>query len=237
MPINVLYAKKAYPLIFQSGTVRNFWRKKNNLIIMDSNKADFGKSNNTGALTGSAGYKFITVFVIGLVTFFLGATGGYLWGSNAFSRQFRTESLPMEDEVTFVPTSVPQPSPTPAIPIEKNQQTGSYRIKAVNLQFHLPPELENTGRLYGYDNYAEKGSLFCVELKPGSLGLIPQVFAGSGCFPNDDIKLIFGGVSPDFEAGREGGFMDHHGYVIKDGKYFAKFTMDRLSEIPQEQVR
>lgn len=84
--------------------------------------------------------------------------------------------------------------------------------------------------------YGEKGFAYCINFERNSLlGFLDRkAFAGAaGCYSPD---TGMGGLSPDFEAGRSGGFHDTNGYYIKEGSVIYKFAGDKDFEVPKELV-
>lgn len=177
----------------------------------------------------------IMLIIGGLVLLIVGVLSGYMFGTRATKS---TNQLSTPPTSTQTQTTQNEPSPTtqnnPTVPSSGKL----FTITAINLQFELPTQLVSLGKLHEKLEKGSTGTLFCVKLYPNKVGLIPVAYAGgTECYPSGDDKFVLGGTSKDYEAGREGTFMDRSGYTVQDGKYFAKFTLNRLEEIPSDLVR
>lgn len=126
------------------------------------------------------------------------------------------------------------PTPTEQSNVTSNWKT--YSLKTVDLEFKLPPVFNSYGEMKEEIKPGEKGTQLCMTFaKKTSFFLVKPVFArDSFCSVN---YLGFVTVSPDYEAGRGGGFTDLLGFTIENGKYFARQNLDRKFEIPSNLVK
>lgn len=153
-----------------------------------------------------------------LVLLVVGFTGGYIFRSKS------EKQLPY----TSQPAVTEQPNGT------SNWLT--YSLKTVDLEFKLPPIFNSYGEMKEEIKPGEKGTQLCMTFaKKTSFILVKPIFAGGGfCMIN---YFGFGTVSPDYEAGREGGFTDLLGFTIENGKYYFRQNFNRKFEIPSNLVK
>ncbi len=177
----------------------------------------------------------------------LAVIGGVTIGAFYLGQQINKPIKPSQQPPASSPTQQQALSPTPASKADANHTpSGSvatanwkmYTIKAVKLQLKLPPQLTKEGDLQESLENGQQGTLFCSKIKAKSLSLITSVFAGgSNCYPVGNDKFVLGGISKDYAAGREGIFVDHSGYSVRDGKYYVKFTLNKEDEFSSDEAK
>jgi len=137
----------------------------------------------------------------------------------------------IKNKTVSTPTNSVQPSSSPSTsllpsPSPVSEPTNgpisswkSYTIKIVGLTFKLPPELAPTS-----------GNM-TIQTIPGEKGI--SFIASSDKTSNFKI----GTTSVDFEAGREGTFLDLQGYSFANGKYSANFVLGQSFILPNELIK
>lgn len=175
-------------------------------------------------------YWMISTVVLILLA--VGFTGGYFFKSKSGKGQsYVPQPTPnnySDTQPTAKPTITEQPSTT------SNWKT--YTLKTIGLEFKLPSVFNSYGEMKEEIKPGEKGTQLCMTFaKKTSYLIVKPVFAGgSFCSIN---YFGFGTVSPDYEAGRGGGFTDLLGFINEDGKYYARQNLDRKFEIPANLVK
>lgn len=130
--------------------------------------------------------------------------------------------------VTSIPTQIivtPTPDPTAG--------WKTYILKTLNLEFKLPPIFNSFGEMTEQIIPGEKGTSLCMTFPRKTSFFIKPVIAGTAACVTNHFGI--GTTSIDFEAGRMAGFTDLQGYVIENGKYYAKL-LGKKFEIPPSLV-
>ncbi len=111
----------------------------------------------------------------------------------------------------------------------------THTLSKINLEFKLPPEFDQLGRLNEGVVAGEKGEVYCAAFSPKTSFLIRNVYAGGiGCNVS---SFGIGAASKDFEVGRSIFFTDYRGYTIKNGSYWTGLGEDWQAEIRKDLVK
>lgn len=111
----------------------------------------------------------------------------------------------------------------------------THTLSKINLEFKLPPEFNQLGKLDERVVAGQKGEVYCAAFLPKTSFLIRNVYAGGiGC---NVFSFGIGAASEDFEVGRSTFFTDYRGYTIKDGKYWTGLGDDWQVEIKKDLVK
>ncbi|MCA9369145.1 MAG: hypothetical protein H6773_02025 [Pseudomonadales bacterium] len=151
-----------------------------------------------------------------------------------------TQKISIDQDKTVITS--PSEKPIQVLPTKSPEIDGTigwktFNIQELGLSFKLPQFFSEQDSPYGNETSGEKGKQFCMYyLASNQVSfLIQKAFAGGGaCSPTD---FGLGTTSMDYEAGRGGGFGDLQGYLLEDGKYYAKMVMGRKIEIPTHLVK
>lgn len=178
--------------------------------------------------------KTTTPYLIGaLVLLVMVATGAYYLGTQ------NSEKISQVKNTAIQPTTQPigeSPSISPQI-IDRTKDWVSHEVSTLGLALRLPAYLTQMEDPGGGEVVAEYGKQFCLQYMKSDIVsyLVKRVWAGGGaCSPT---YFGLGTTSTDYEAGRMGGFGDLQGYVIENGRFFAKMPMGEKQEISSELAR
>ncbi len=117
-------------------------------------------------------------------------------------------------------------APTPAARIPADWVRTDSAV--LGITFSLPPYYA-LADMSGRESDGDSGKQYCmVFLRTASLRIVPKAYAGAGPCSGD---FAVGSVTPDYSAGRGGGFGDMTGYVKKNGSYYYRF-LDSVSDQP-----
>lgn len=169
---------------------------------------------------GKNWFKIVLIVSLILIALLL-AVGGIVLGQTVLKAE-KQEEKPMPTPTGMLPS----PSPTPiTLDITEAQYASEtatwkvYKINAINAELKLPPELSNLGTLTEKILRGDKGTQLYVSFTNSKM----------------DNKFLIGTTSPDYQQGRGGQFIDHQGYKIENGKYYARFIGDSYSAIQKQQ--
>lgn len=205
---------------------------ENQINIGDQNAQQVGQNpvNQTASIPEKPKINYWMISTGVLLLLVVGFTGGYVFKSKSEKQSLYT-SQP-------TPSSYTQPTTKPTVAEQPNGTSNwkAYSLKTVDLEFKLPPIFNSYGVMKEEIKPGEKGTQLCMTFaKKTSFLLVKPVFAGgSFCSIN---YFGFGTVSPDYEAGRGGGFTDLLGFTIENGKYYARQNLDRKFEITSNLVK
>lgn len=207
---------------------------ENQTNIGDQNAQQVGQNPTqpTTPIPEKPRLNYWMISTIVLVLLVIGFVGGYFYKSKSEKQtSFISQPTPSNNistQPTFEPVATEQ-SPT-------TSSWKTYSLKTIGLEFKLPPVFNNYGEMKEEIKPGEKGTQLCMTFtKKISFILVKPVFAGgSFCSIN---YFGLGTVSPDYEAGRGGGFTDLLGFTIEDGKYYARQNLNRKFEIPSNLVK
>lgn len=167
--------------------------------------------------------NWLLVIII-IVGFFSVLTVGYFLGtSSSKSKAVEIAAEPTPTEYV-IPTTAVEPTREAMVP-DETAEWKTFFVKTINLQFKLPPSFAQYGDLKEVIYPGNKGTQLCVTYSVTNLG------------PCDVKYFGLGSLSPDYELGRGGSFLDVQGYTLENGKYFVIANLGRKYEIPKEFVK
>lgn len=168
-----------------------------------------------------SGGKRVWVLLVVFVVLLVGA-GAYFVSSQGLLNPKPAATATPVPAATAESTSTPTSDPT--------ADWEDYTIRGFNVRFKLPNTFSLKGEL-GEEIKGDKGNALCVTFSKKTGLFAKEALAGGAPCSIDPFGI--GTTSLDYEAGREGGFGDLQGYLVKDGKYFVKFVADKEFEVPE----
>lgn len=168
----------------------------------------------------------VLVFAVGVAGYYLG------------TQKSTTVVLPSASPISSPNLTNNEPATT-SILIENNALDATanwetYSIKELNLEFKLPASFAKNGTWKTSVYPGELGMQLCATFVKETSFILNIVYAGGGACEGN--KFGVGATSSDFSAGREGGFSDSQGFILKEGKYFAKAPLNHEYVVPNNLV-
>jgi uncharacterized FlaG/YvyC family protein len=192
---------------------------KKNEVKPFSNKKEPAAKITKGKNKGKAGglWKiFITIIITALVV----GGGVYAWQNkltqssiDSVRQEARNARISLESEMDNLKSQL-QGQETANAELKKTQDELAVQAK---LLVTAQQEFKSDELGLSFTYPARLGEVK-LTIENGETGKIFQ-----GIFTDND-RLVFGGISKDFSAGREGGFTDTQGYLKKGDKYYFKFV-------------